>query len=49
MGDPKKKFSNLRRCEKRLGGGPLGARPQRFDPPPSVMIMILILMDNDFI
>lgn len=34
MGDPKKKFSNLRRCEKRLGGGPLGLRRQGFDPAP---------------
>ena len=36
MGDPKKKFSNLRRCEKRLGGGPLGLRRQGFDPAPSL-------------
>lgn len=34
MGDPKKKFSNLRRCEKRLGGGPLGLHRQGFDPAP---------------
>lgn len=34
MGDPKKKFSNLRRCEKRLGGGPLGLCRQGFDPVP---------------
>jgi hypothetical protein len=33
MGDPKK-VSNLRRCEKRLGGGPLGLCRQGFDPPP---------------
>lgn len=36
MGDPKKKFSNLRRCEKRLGGGPLGLCRQGFDPAPSL-------------
>lgn len=36
MGDPKKKFSNLRRCEKRLGGGPFGLRRQGFDPAPSL-------------
>lgn len=34
MGDPKKKFSNLRRCEKRLGGGPLDLHRQGFDPAP---------------
>lgn len=36
MGDPKKKFSNLRRCEKRLGGGPLGLCRQGFDPAPAM-------------
>lgn len=36
MGDPKKKFSNLRRCEKRLGGGPLGLCRQGFDPAPAL-------------
>lgn len=34
MGDPKKKFSNLRRCEKRLGGGPLDLHRQGFYPAP---------------
>ncbi len=37
MGDPKKKFSNLRRCEKRLGGGPFGLCRQGFDPAPSLL------------
>ena len=36
MGDPKKKVSNLRRCEKRLGGGPFGLRRQGFDPATSL-------------
>lgn len=36
MGAPKKKFSNLRRCEKRLGGGPLGLCRQGFDPAPAL-------------
>ncbi|URC09937.1 hypothetical protein [Escherichia phage vB_EcoS-733R5] len=42
MGDPKKKFSNLRRCEKRLGGGPFGLCRQGFDPAPSATAQMRI-------
>ncbi|EFO4094048.1 hypothetical protein DK793_20790 [Escherichia coli] len=38
---PKKKFSNLRRCEEGLAGGPGQPGLQGFDPPLPLMITVI--------